>query len=288
MDWFRVYVDMPYDRKLRRLPAEQRWLWIAVLSVARQSNADGALYVTHGVPATTEDLADVAAISLAHTEHGLARFVDQGMLHQMAGVYIVTHWKQRQYEYESWSREARRKQKQTERLSKTDAPTCDNADVSQASRKNVANVSQASRKENASDSRAGVRAEYRYTEKAAATGAGAGAREEPIEPPPAASDEERFTEAEVAAAMEHIRRGAETKSLHRQALQEGGKRLDGLIRCVILRDIRSNAGVPIAPAALPDHGTPQIIPGRAATERLIEERKARIADVQARKARGDG
>lgn len=104
MNWFRLYTETTRDHKLRRLPVAQRWLWIAVLSLARQSCIPGHLLLAPNVPVTTEDLADEAAVSIEEVESGIVSFTAKEMLHLDHGVYVVSHWHDRQFESDDSTR----------------------------------------------------------------------------------------------------------------------------------------------------------------------------------------
>ena len=76
--WLRLYTEVTRDRKLRREKPETRWLWIAVLCLARSSPQPGRLMLSDGSPVDVEDLADEAAITLAAARRGVARFRSTG------------------------------------------------------------------------------------------------------------------------------------------------------------------------------------------------------------------
>lgn len=98
MDWFRFYTEAVKDRKLRRLPAEQRWLWIAVLCCASDSPQRGSLLLAEGAAVTIDDLSDIAAIPRDAVERGVAAFQQLDMLYLDENhVYIVTNWHKRQF-----------------------------------------------------------------------------------------------------------------------------------------------------------------------------------------------
>ena len=48
--WFRLYVEAFQDVKLRGLSPAHRWLWMAILGIARQSCVSGSLLVAYGLP----------------------------------------------------------------------------------------------------------------------------------------------------------------------------------------------------------------------------------------------
>lgn len=97
--WLRLYTEVTRDRKLRREKPETRWLWIAVLCLARSSPQPGRLMLSDGSPVDVEDLADEAAITLAAARRGVARFRSTGMLtlDERDGVLCVTQWGERQF-----------------------------------------------------------------------------------------------------------------------------------------------------------------------------------------------
>lgn len=111
---------MIYDRKIRRLAPAQRWLWIAVLTFARNSPKPGYLLLSEGrfgnVSVTVEDLADAAAIPLEEVQKGVQMFIDQNMLHLENDVFVVTNWEKRQFESDTSTdrvRKFREKQRST-------------------------------------------------------------------------------------------------------------------------------------------------------------------------------
>lgn len=102
--WFRCYVEIIDDPKLRRIPPAQRWLWLAVMAVARKSPVPGHLLISAAdddvEPITDEDLADAGAVKLADVRSGVAEFRRMGMLtvDPELGCYVVKHWGDRQFE----------------------------------------------------------------------------------------------------------------------------------------------------------------------------------------------
>jgi hypothetical protein len=97
--WFRFYVEALTDPKLRRLSAEERWLWVVVLGLARQSPVPGWLLVTESIPMEPDDMSEMAGVTAAKVGKGLAKMVDLGLLiHDRSGAYRVTKWDERQFE----------------------------------------------------------------------------------------------------------------------------------------------------------------------------------------------
>jgi hypothetical protein len=97
MPWFRCYVEVLTDRKIRRLSPEHRWLWITVLGMARMSPVEGMLMVTEDIPAEVADIAEMAGVTSSSTVAGLKRMVTLGLLQREADRYIVPAWDARQY-----------------------------------------------------------------------------------------------------------------------------------------------------------------------------------------------
>lgn len=98
--WFRFYVEAVRDPKIRRLTPEQRWLWVAILSAARESPISGYLMVSERHAYDWNDLADYAGVKLRVVEEGTARMSDLGMLvyDDRIGAWCVRAWSDRQFE----------------------------------------------------------------------------------------------------------------------------------------------------------------------------------------------
>ncbi|GAC1513433.1 MAG: hypothetical protein NVS1B16_05650 [Pseudarthrobacter sp.] len=96
--WFRFYVEAIHDRKLRRRPPCDRWLWVVLLAVAREATTPGALTIG-ATPASDTDLADLAALKLSEVQAALRYFHGEGMLTTDGdGIDRVTKFNDRQYE----------------------------------------------------------------------------------------------------------------------------------------------------------------------------------------------
>lgn len=97
--WFRTYVDVTRDLKLRLEPLATKWTWIAVLVLARRSPRPGRLLLSDGVPVTVDLIADEAHVTLKAGRAALATFTTKQMLHSdPEGVLVVTNWAKRQPE----------------------------------------------------------------------------------------------------------------------------------------------------------------------------------------------
>lgn len=97
MTWLRLYTEVRHDRKLRRLPPEQRWLWIVLLTIAKESPKPGWLLVSEDVPMTVDDIADEAAIDIESAKSGIEAFLGLGMLEEVGGSLHVVQWDKRQF-----------------------------------------------------------------------------------------------------------------------------------------------------------------------------------------------
>lgn len=120
MEWLRLYTEIRNDRKLRRLPPAQRWLWVTMLTIARESPVPGALLLSENVPVNLEDLVDEAAITIEQVKAGIQSFKDQEMIEEINGVYYLINWNKRQFTSDSSTPRVRRhrdkKQQQDETL----------------------------------------------------------------------------------------------------------------------------------------------------------------------------
>ena len=106
--WLRLYTDIKNDRKLRRLPPAQRWLWVVIMTIAKESPKEGWLLLTEGVAVTAEDLADDAAVSIDEVHAGLKVFAEQRMIKAIDGIYYLVNWDKRQFVSDSSTERSRR------------------------------------------------------------------------------------------------------------------------------------------------------------------------------------
>lgn len=113
--WFRFYVEALSDRKLRRLEPAHRWLWVAVLGMARMSPSPGLLLVAEGQPADERDLADVAGMQLKDVRKAMPLFELAGMVQRQDDTWSVTNWAGRQFESDDIT-ERTRKHRSKERF----------------------------------------------------------------------------------------------------------------------------------------------------------------------------
>jgi len=117
--WLRLYTEITRDRKLRRLDPACRWVWIAVLCIAKESPVPGKLLISENIPATVEDIADEAAVTVEEVNLAIQKFKEQRMIHEEDGVFVVTNWEKRQYSSDSSTERVRKhRQKKNETLQK--------------------------------------------------------------------------------------------------------------------------------------------------------------------------
>ena len=100
--WFRLYHDMPNDRKLRKFSPQQKWAWVVLLCLASDSKERG--FVDTG---DEEDLADYCGFeSTQDFQFFLDKLRQKGMIEPFPGRLKITHWEDRQYEKPSDKPEA--------------------------------------------------------------------------------------------------------------------------------------------------------------------------------------
>ena len=109
--WLRLYTEIRNDRKLRRLSPAQRWLWVVILTIAKESPEPGSLLLSEGVPVTVEDLVDDAAIPADEVQQGIEAFIKQKMIEQIDGVWRLVNWDKRQFSSDSSTERVRRHRK---------------------------------------------------------------------------------------------------------------------------------------------------------------------------------
>lgn len=124
MKWFRLYNETIHDRKLRRLPPAQRWLWIAILCAASDSPERGRLLLSDGEPVTVDDLADMAALPVKTVRDGLVALERLGMIQRDTNTIVVAKWADRQHKSDNSTERWRKwKSQQAESVEPTLGPT---------------------------------------------------------------------------------------------------------------------------------------------------------------------
>ena len=116
--WFRFYVEAVHDPKLRRMKPEIRWLWVAVLSAARESPIPGWLSLNETyLGYTAADLADYAAMREKDVEAGLEQFLRMGILMFDPNVscWYVPKWDDRQFDSDKVTERTRKHRSNVDR-----------------------------------------------------------------------------------------------------------------------------------------------------------------------------
>lgn len=101
--WFRFYVEAMSDRKLRRLPPEYRWLYVACLAAARTSPIPGWLLVHDGDDGgemDEQDMADWAGMRLSIVTAGMAALERLRLVGRdgETRAWYIPNWSARQFE----------------------------------------------------------------------------------------------------------------------------------------------------------------------------------------------
>lgn len=97
--WFRCYVEIIHDRKIRTRTPSTRWLLIALFSMARSSPEPGVLLIAEGMPADEIVIADEASLTVKETRDGLSYYETIGVISRNEiGAYVVTAFLERQFE----------------------------------------------------------------------------------------------------------------------------------------------------------------------------------------------
>lgn len=104
--WFRVYVEMVRDRKLRRLTPAQRWLWVVMMACARESPIPGLLMLSETEAMTAKDLAGEADVKLTEVTDAITKM--EGPLEMLErderfGAWFIPSFWERQYESDTRS-----------------------------------------------------------------------------------------------------------------------------------------------------------------------------------------
>jgi hypothetical protein len=99
MRWFRWWHEGIRDGKLLRLTAAQRWIWLAILTIASESPKRGSLYESPELPSDVRDVARMATEDVS-----LVRETIEAMLNKPFnmltvdenGAWVVVNWEKYQ------------------------------------------------------------------------------------------------------------------------------------------------------------------------------------------------
>ena len=98
MNWVRLYTEIRSDRKIRSLTPGQRWVWIVLLCLARESPEPGKLLYPPDIPITLRDIADESNVDYRITCNAINNFIARKMIVKNGAIYILANWDKRQYE----------------------------------------------------------------------------------------------------------------------------------------------------------------------------------------------
>lgn len=111
MKWFRLYHDLPNDRKLRKFNPQQKWAWVVLLCLASESKERGTVF-----DRDQEDTADYCGFECTQDYlYFLDKLRQKEMIEPVQGGYKITHWEDRQYIKPSDSPEKTRERKRKQR-----------------------------------------------------------------------------------------------------------------------------------------------------------------------------
>jgi hypothetical protein len=93
MKWFRLYHDLPHDRKIRRFSSEQKWAWVVLLCLASESKQRGLIL------GEDEDVLaeDCGFKCVQDYQYFLDKLRQQDMIEHVNGGIKITHWDERQF-----------------------------------------------------------------------------------------------------------------------------------------------------------------------------------------------
>jgi hypothetical protein len=129
MKWFRLYHDLPHDRKIRKFSAQQKWAWVVLLCLASESKQRGLI-----LGEDDEVLAeDCGFESVQDFQYFLDKLRQQDMIEPIEGGLKITHWNERQFASDdvtqrtSASKAKKKSQKGTSKERSLDVPGNDEA-----------------------------------------------------------------------------------------------------------------------------------------------------------------
>jgi hypothetical protein len=98
--WFRMYTETMRDMKIMRLSVTHRWLWVAVLSAARESPVSGELMLTQTLAVDELSLSQYANLRVQDVRAGLKLFQEMELIYwdSAKNAWGVTAWSDRQFE----------------------------------------------------------------------------------------------------------------------------------------------------------------------------------------------
>ena len=98
--WFRLYVEMTRDLKIRKLPPQHKWLWVAVLSAVCESPVNSKLMLSECLAVDEQTLSDYAGMRVQDVRRGLKNLMELNLIEwdDDLGAWGVPRWSERQFE----------------------------------------------------------------------------------------------------------------------------------------------------------------------------------------------
>lgn len=123
--WFRFYVEMPRDPKIRRLAPAHRWVWACVLCAARESPIAGYLLISEREPLSVADLADLAAVKEPEVRKALDSMEHLGLIERDENLdcLFVPKFTARQYESDDVTARTRKHRERSKDVQTNDVGT---------------------------------------------------------------------------------------------------------------------------------------------------------------------
>ena len=113
MDWFRMFHNLPNDRKIRRFSVAQRWAWVCLHCAASESKERGTILMGNE---DQEDLADYCGFeALQDFQFFLDKLRQKGMIDPVENGFRISDWDEKQYTKPSDKPEATRERKRRQR-----------------------------------------------------------------------------------------------------------------------------------------------------------------------------
>jgi hypothetical protein len=108
MKWFRLYHDLPSDRKLRKFSPQEKWAWVCLLCFASQNTIRGE------VVGEDEDILaeDCGFGSVQDFRYYLDKLRAKGLIEQINNGFKIVNWKKLQYASDSSGERVRRHRQQ--------------------------------------------------------------------------------------------------------------------------------------------------------------------------------
>ncbi len=98
--WFRLYVEMTRDLKIRKLSPQHKWLWVAVLSAVCESPVNSKLMLSESLAVDEQTLSDYAGMRVQDVRRGLKNLTELNLIEWDADLetWSIPRWSERQFE----------------------------------------------------------------------------------------------------------------------------------------------------------------------------------------------